>query len=222
MIKTVILLLHTAAMHCHVNCVNILLNAGTDVNKPSSNGLTALSIAAFAGGHKCVDSLLKSGADVNLVDSDGDTAVMRAARLAHYKCVHLLIKAGTDVNVSNNEDITVLIAAVWKYHSYCGELIKTIGDCYISGNKYVPEDHSHEKYVDLLIQAEANVNSHSLNGNTALIAAVENGYHKCIELLLKAGADVNKMYQVGFTAPNEAAFLCDFQPKYSEGLKPIH
>ena len=33
MIKTVILLLHTAATHCHVNCVNILLNAGTHVNK---------------------------------------------------------------------------------------------------------------------------------------------------------------------------------------------
>ena len=43
-----------------------------------------------------------------------------------------------------------------------------------------------------------------------MIAAVENGYHTCIEQLLNAGAGVKEMYPDGFTALNKAAYICDF------------
>ena len=50
-------------------------------------------------------------------------------------------------------------------------------------------DHN---YVDLLIQAGADVNSTSSTGYTALMHAIENNEVKCMEMLVGAGANVNK------------------------------
>ena len=43
--------------------------------------------------------------------------------------------------------------------------------------------------------------------NTALMLAVRNGHHQCAELLVDAGADVNKKNNLGFTALMNAGLL---------------
>ena len=43
--------------------------------------------------------------------------------------------------------------------------------------------------------------------NTALMLAVKNGHHQCAELLIDAGADVNKKKNLGFTALMNAGLL---------------
>ena len=49
----------------HVECVNILISAGADVNKPNGSGEGALMIAAHNGSDTYVERLIKAGADVN-------------------------------------------------------------------------------------------------------------------------------------------------------------
>ena len=64
----------------------------------------------------------------------------------------------------------------------------------------------HDKCVDILIKAEADVNGQNETGNTALVLAARYGHDKCVELLIKAGADVNKQILNGNTALKSASF----------------
>ena len=52
----------------HLNCMELLIKVGADVNKPqnSEDGETPLMRATKEGHVKCVELLLKSGADVNM------------------------------------------------------------------------------------------------------------------------------------------------------------
>ena len=163
-------------------CVSALLRAGADVNKTNSCGETALMFAAENRDSKCVELLIEAGADVNATDTGGPhkfgpsgygfTALMRAAYKGKDKCVNTLLKAGADVNkYSNSQKFsdTALFFAVWKRH-------------YVS--------------AELLLKAGADVNgkvSHGKNVKecTPLHQAAKNGDEKCLDLLLKAGANVH-------------------------------
>ena len=92
------------------------------------------------------------------------------------------------MNTSNNENITALMAAVWERHSRRGDLITLIVRCHIPNSEPTPkdhEDHSHVKCVELLLKAGADVNSHSKEGKTALIAAAENGHHSSVKTVTR-------------------------------------
>ena len=64
-----------------------LLAKGADVNARSSEGKTALLLAAERGRTETVSKLLQSGADVDAADASGQTAVERAAREGHREIV---------------------------------------------------------------------------------------------------------------------------------------
>ena len=69
----------------------------------------------------------------------------------------------------------------------------------------------HDKYLEALIQAGADVNRPGPAGYTALIYAARNGWDKCVDILIKAGANVNMQDGFdGYTALKHAAFWgCD-------------
>ena len=56
--------------------VNILIEAGADVNMCDKVGITALMIAASHGDEDCVRTLIAAGADVNQKDDQGTTALI--------------------------------------------------------------------------------------------------------------------------------------------------
>ena len=60
--------------------------------------------------------------------------------------------------------------------------------------------HGHDKCLQGIIEAGADVNTRSERGYTALIYAAQFGRPNCSELLLKAGADVNLKKQHGYSA----------------------
>ena len=43
-----------------------------------------------------------------------------------------------------------------------------------------------------------------------LMSAIDYNHHGCIKVLIKAGADVYRLYPSGFTPLRKAAMLCDF------------
>ena len=59
--------------------------------------------------------------------------------------------------------------------------------CFISAN-----NPNYVKCVNLLIKAGADVNSETVDSETALLFVADWGYVKCMKSLLQAGADVNK------------------------------
>ena len=83
-------------------CVNLLIEAGADVNVCNSFCVNALTSASQDGHVKVVDALIKAGVDVQPVKNESGTihnsALYLAAESGEHKVVDLLVKAGADVD----------------------------------------------------------------------------------------------------------------------------
>ena len=175
-----------------MQCTDLLLKAGADVNIQDKYGNTALVFAVSKRCVLCTDQLLKSGADVNITDNDGKTALFYAAsadvsikdkqgkRALFYaasggslKCIDLLLKAGADVNIQSQWDGTALFHAVSVGSVQC---------------------------TDMLLKAGADVNARDQSGRTVLFLLNDNDYSRrritldklnAVRLTLRKGIKVN-------------------------------
>ena len=100
--------LHAAAGASRVAEVEILLNAGADVNAKDTNYWTPLhAAAAFNPTPAVLEILLKAGADVNAKSTAGSTPLHLAAEKNPSSAVlEILLKAGADLRAIDNEGKT--------------------------------------------------------------------------------------------------------------------
>lgn len=93
--------------------LNVLIDAGADVNARGEMGLTPLIYAACGGGsHQLIQLLLRSGADVNaIVEATGMTALACAVKMKDTEAVRLLIEADADLEMVDNSGNTPLMIA---------------------------------------------------------------------------------------------------------------
>jgi len=82
--------LHYAARNGHVDCVELLLQEGANVNATTSG---ALHRAAFMGHQRVCSLLVRAGVRGGIQDSDGDTALHKAAARGHTEVLSLLLKS---------------------------------------------------------------------------------------------------------------------------------
>jgi hypothetical protein len=109
-----------AAIGGHVNCMQILLEHGADVNEKSSDGITPLLYAAMGNQRDCLQWLLKNGANVNdRNDNDGQTALMYAAVGGNTGCLRILLEAGAAVNERDSLGRSALMLAAFTGHKEC-------------------------------------------------------------------------------------------------------
>jgi len=166
---------------------------GADVNAKDNAGFTPLMLAALEGNKEILEMLIKKGADLNAKNNFGDTALILAVSnpYPNDSIVEELIKAGADLNLQNNLKRSALITAVAR---------------------------GYKTGVEILINAKADLNLQDIYGRTALMVAIYNYYvdspHYRLRLdenkkytsntiamiLIKAGADVNKRDEKGYTA----------------------
>ena len=99
-----------AAEMGNLQCMDILIKAGADVNSKAQGGHTALNVAVWRNNVKAVNKLARAGADVNSVNLYRRTALFHAARHGYHQCVKVLIEAGTDVNLVDYSGETPLVA----------------------------------------------------------------------------------------------------------------
>ena len=83
-----------AALMGHVACMEALLAADADINRPASWGYTALYGAACKGQLAAVRYLVGQGAAVNCRGGDRDTPLLVACRNGHGAVVAALLKSG--------------------------------------------------------------------------------------------------------------------------------
>ena len=235
-----------AANKGHEDCLETLIKAGAAVNMAEDNGFTALMYAAGDGHDKCVDKLLIAGADVNITTAENETALDLAALCGYDKCVNILIKAGSDVglHVGTGEGRSALISAAMFSHHRCVDLLLQVGadvnfkpsngnTALISALLFTEKEcedrmreakgtdkRSHQKCVNLLIEAGADVNARGMYDTMPLVLAAGKGHYECVVLLLRAGILINKTTHLGHNAlamciithgpPNEdvAMLLC--------------
>lgn len=125
-------------------------------------------------------ALLKQGADPDIRDDMGDTPLIFCTIYGYENCVRLLLRQGADVDAI---------------------------DAY-GGNALMAASH-HRSLCMLLLQQGGKVNQKYNNGNTALSMAAgrfeAEETPEVLQILLKAGADVNAVNAEGETALMTAA-----------------
>jgi cytohesin len=223
-----------AAKEYRADVVEVLLQAGADVNKADDDGSAPLSAATSA---PIATMLIERGASVNATNTLGQTALLCAAQEDRADVVGALLQAGADVNKADEDGFAPLSAAASA--SIATMLIERGADVN-AANRFgstallLAADAGRVGVVEALLQADADVNKADDDGDapltvaasasiatmliergadlnaanrfgaTALLRAAQNGCADVVEALLQAGADVNKADDDGF-APLSAA-----------------
>jgi ankyrin repeat protein len=97
-----------------VECVNVLIKAGANVNIANSSGETPLFVASMSKRVEVVKALIQAGADVNIANRQGETPLFIAAMWggdSGIEVVKLLIEFGADVNIADENGETPLLQA---------------------------------------------------------------------------------------------------------------
>jgi uncharacterized protein len=158
-------------------------------------GYTGLHVAAFRGDVGDIRRLIAKGADLELKDSHGRTPLHVAAYQSHDEILNLLVGAGADINAFENDAYDVItIAAV---ANDLGVLRRAIS---LGGNP-------------------GNITSPYIG--TALIAAAHLGHVDVVKTLINAGAPLDHVNNLGWTALIESVVLGDGGPDHVETARAL-
>jgi len=164
--------LHACVVHEDTETMKLLLDAGASVHVTNQRNATALHLAVRCNEAAPTRLLLQHGSKMFAEDICGFTAV-------HYACIHWdrpfreMMEHGMDVE---------------KRH---GRTKKSILNHAV--------DACNEKVVRMLLRRGVDVDSHGIDGNTALHSAVHNGDEIMVQDLLESGANIYMRNEHGFT-----------------------
>ena len=146
----------------HIEIINLLINAGADVNAQNEESATALIEASYIHNNlEVIRLLINAGANVNAQDYDGNTPVIIASQRGNLELLGLLINSGANVNAQDYDGNTPVIIA-----SKMGNI----------------------ELLELLINAGADPNIKNKENKTALTYASNNRHTEIVNLLRQAGA----------------------------------
>ncbi|KAK6970667.1 ankyrin-1 [Biomphalaria glabrata] len=168
--------LHMAVIHGTLEIIEMLLSNGADINAMDANKFTPLLTAVAVQRPNVVQLLIQKGANVNNASASGRTPLLVGIENTNFVIVQALITAGADPNLSDAQGTTPLFM------------------CFKS------KQNVNLEIIDALIQGGAHVNHTNKLGATPLMMAAQLGEIRAAELLLIAGADINKMDVLGKNA----------------------
>lgn len=154
-----------------------------------------LHAAAWNNNLAHISKLLTDGADPRSVDSAGRTSLHVAAFRSHDEAAAALIRGGADPNALEHDKYDVITIAA------------------------VADDL---QLVDRLIKLGANPrNITSIYDGTALIAAAHLGHVEVVNILIAAGAPLDHVNNLGWTALIEAVVLGDGGPRHTATVRAL-
>lgn len=158
--------LHHAAINGHTEVVQLLLNAGCDVNCQNTESRRPLHVAARQGFVETVRVLIETpGCDIDCRDGSGDTPLYDAVRHEQAQVAQVLIKAAAEVECENDYGARPFRYAVV---------------------------HSQFEIARSLLDAGCKVDCQDSDGNTPLHAVVNDGpteWMRLMDLLFSVAAD---------------------------------
>jgi ankyrin repeat protein len=188
--------LHIAAREGHLGVIEVLLEAGADIDAVKCDD-TALFVATSQGHKEAVALLLDRGADANARGRYNSNAIQEASYQGNREIVELLIARGADVNAVAVRGDTALQKASVSGHKEIVELLIEKGvDVNVQGGHHGSAIQAaslggHKECLELLLDKGADVNVQGGRYGNAIQAASYNGHKECLELLLDKGVDIN-------------------------------
>ena len=169
---------HVAAEEGHLDCVNLLIDAGADVTVLDEEDRTPLLLAVKGNYGEVASALIKAGADPNTpyVDDDGvsHNLLMDSIIVENADFALLLIEHGADLYYRDKSNVTTLLQAA---HRGIANVTEALLNKHTSSPKA-----GEERWVD----------DPSDEGVTPLIAASSEGHVSIVKMLLSTGgSDVN-------------------------------
>ena len=156
--------LHIAVQEKRADVVQVLIDAGADIETKSTDERSPLLVASCLGELTTVTKLVKAGADVRATDAEGSTCLIFAAFFGHTDVVRYLVSLPeVDLNHQSSKNDTALHLAVQKKHS---------------------------DVVQVLIDAGADIETKNDDGCSPLHVASRSGEPATVKMLVKTGADV--------------------------------
>jgi ankyrin repeat protein len=180
----------------NATAVKLFLTSGMEAGV-SSDGNTALMMAATSGSAETVELLLGAGANVNHKNGNGETALTVASREGCAEAARTLLTGGANPNAKvtsgRARGFTALMLAslgdINVNEGNCGKHVETVrvlleGGAAPSGRKdrtsgptalWCASRAGQVETVRILLEAGANPNAKMKNGDTALLQAVTAG-----------------------------------------------
>jgi len=215
---------HVAAEEGHLECVDILVEAGADVTKKDEEDRTPLSLAVKGNYGEVASALVKAGADPDTpyVDEEGEphNLLMDSIIVENEEFALLLIRHGADIYHKDDHSVTTLLQAA---HRGMVEVVRALLESHAANTDADPSwidapsdegvtpllaasSEGHVAILSLLLAppaplAKANVNAKDKEGTNSLMAAAARGHLECVDALLKiTGIDVDAQNADGHTA----------------------
>ena len=192
--------LHAAAHAGDAARIAKLAAGGADLDARDGYGRTPLHVATFAKQRGAIEALAKSGAGLDLLESDRYDGVTIASVADDEATLKLLLALGASAKqVTSRYDGTALIAAAHLGHDGVVRQLIAAG---------APLDHvnnlhwtaviesivlgdggpRHQRTLQALIAAKANLQLADRTGRTPLQLAQQRGYAEMVKMLEAAGA----------------------------------
>lgn len=164
-------------------------------SQAESSAYSGLFAAAHTGDMEALKVAIADGADLSATDGNGRTAVHISAFASHEDIIAELAEAGADMNALDGDQYdAVTIAAV----ANDTNMLKA---ALASGNN------------------AGNITS--IYDGTALIAAAHLGHHEVVKILIDAGAPLDHINNLNWTAMIEAVVLGDGGPDHQQTLRHL-
>lgn len=176
-----------AAETSHAPIATVLCRHGAVPDKENRHGDNAHLVAIRASSPAVMSVMMDAGADPERETSMGLTPLMQAALVGRSDCARLLVRRGARFNRQAAKDgCTPLIQAVMAGRSDAVDCLADLG-------------------ADLDYETDGIGGGGVARRTTALTAAAEHNQGRCLQLLVRRGASVDKVTADGYTALMRAA-----------------
>ncbi|MBX7220557.1 MAG: ankyrin repeat domain-containing protein [Blastocatellia bacterium] len=175
--------------------VNLLLDAGADVNLTNINGWTPLMQVISVEQDDLVALLLRRNAKVNVQHNQGGTPLIEATQHGNLDLIEELFRFNANPNLSLNSGETALMIAVDKGYLYAARELLQHGanldaqDAEGWSPMLLAAKHGDPHMLRLLLEFHADANWTDPEGWTPLLIAAGRGHTEAVKVLLAAGAD---------------------------------
>ncbi|XP_069378241.1 ankyrin repeat domain-containing protein 24 isoform X1 [Paralichthys olivaceus] len=153
---------HLCASRGRLDCLEVIISHGADVNVPDGAGFSAHHLAAKNGHSECLKRLLQERLAVDCTDSIGRTPLHHAAVSGCLSCTETLWDFKASLDVQDSDGATPLILAA---------------------------QMSRMELCAFLLGRGANANIQDNQGRSALMLACESDSVETVEALLRGGAN---------------------------------